>query len=60
MPGRRSAIKGGSQRFLIPLLRRTRGWQLAHYELLTYEPAASQDLGPSRPGEGLGLGSLLP
>ena len=32
------------QRFLIPLLRRTRGWQLAHYELLTYEAAASQDL----------------
>jgi|SRR5580693_1369266 PPOX class probable F420-dependent enzyme len=34
------------QRFLIPLLRRTRGWQLAHYELLTYEAAASQDLYP--------------
>jgi len=33
------------QRFLIPLLR-TRGWQLAHYELLTYEAAASQDLCP--------------
>jgi uncharacterized protein len=34
------------QRFLIPLLCRTRGWQLAHYELLTYEAAASQDLYP--------------
>ena len=32
------------QRFLIPLLCRTRGWQLAHYELLTYEAAASLDL----------------
>ncbi len=34
------------QRFLIPLLRRTRRRQLAHYELLTYEAAASQDVHP--------------
>lgn len=33
------------QRFLISLLQRTRRWQLAHYELLTYEAAASHDLG---------------
>ena len=32
------------QRFLIPLICRTRRWQLAHYELLTYEAAASQGL----------------
>jgi uncharacterized protein len=32
------------QRFLIPLLRRMRRSQLAHYELLTYEAAASQDV----------------
>jgi len=37
------------QRFLIPLLRRTRRWQLAHYELLTYEAAASQDVYPKLP-----------
>lgn len=36
------------QRFLIPLLRRTRRPQLAHYELLTYEAAASQDVHPER------------
>lgn len=30
------------QRFVIPLLGRTWGWQLAHYELLSYGAAASQ------------------
>jgi len=34
------------QRFLIPLLHRARRRQLAHYELLTYEAAASQDVHP--------------
>ena len=29
------------QRFLIPLLHRTRRWQMVHYELLTYEAAAA-------------------
>jgi uncharacterized protein len=32
------------QHVLIPLLHRTRRWQLAHYELLSYEAAASQDV----------------
>ena len=31
------------QHLLNPLLRWTRRWQLAHYELLSYEAAASQD-----------------
>lgn len=34
------------QHLLIPLLRRTRRWQLAHYELLSYEAAASQETLP--------------
>lgn len=34
------------QQLLIPLIRRTRRWQLAHYELLSYEAAASQDAIP--------------
>jgi PPOX class probable F420-dependent enzyme len=38
------------QHFLIPLLHRTRRWQMAHYELLTYEAAASQDVCPEAPG----------
>jgi uncharacterized protein len=38
------------QRFLIPLLRRTRRWQMAHYELLTYEAVASQDACQEAPG----------
>jgi uncharacterized protein len=38
------------QHFLIPLLHRTRRWQMAHYELLTYEAAASQDVCPEGPG----------
>jgi uncharacterized protein len=39
------------QRFLIPLVHWTRRWQMAHYELLTYEAAAGQDVSPeaSRP-----------
>jgi hypothetical protein len=36
------------QHFLIPLLRRMRRWQLAYYELLTYEAAASQDVDPGQ------------
>jgi uncharacterized protein len=32
------------QYFLIPLLHRARRWQMAHYELLSYEAATSQDL----------------
>lgn len=28
------------QRFVIPLIRRMRRWQMAHYELVTYEAAA--------------------
>jgi len=47
---RRLALKYPlQQRFLIPLLRRTRRGQLAHYELLTYEAAASQDVYPEAP-----------
>ena len=38
------------QHFLIPLLHRTRRWQMAHYELLTYEAAASQDVCQEAPG----------
>jgi PPOX class probable F420-dependent enzyme len=38
------------QHFLIPLLHRTRRWHMAHYELLTYEAAASQDVCPEAPG----------
>jgi PPOX class probable F420-dependent enzyme len=38
------------QRFLISLLHRTRRWQMAHYELLTYEAAASQDVCQEAPG----------
>jgi PPOX class probable F420-dependent enzyme len=42
------------QRVLIPLVRRMRRWQLAYYELLTYEAAASgvdpSRAGPNRPG----------
>ena len=37
------------QRFLIPLVRWTRRWQMAHYELLTYEAAAGHDVGPEAP-----------
>lgn len=37
------------QHVLIPLLRRTRRWQLAHYELLSYEAAASQDVRSEAP-----------
>lgn len=51
------------QHFLIPLIRRTRRWELAHYELLTYQAAASQDVYPAAPsvadrhlGAGSGLG----
>jgi hypothetical protein len=42
------------QRLLIPLLRRTRRWELAHYELLTYEAAASEDTYPQRPARLIG------
>jgi PPOX class probable F420-dependent enzyme len=38
------------QHFLIPLLHRTRRWHMAHYELLTYEAVASQDVCPEAPG----------
>ena len=38
------------QHFLIPLLHRMRRWQMAHYELLTYEAAASQEVGQEAPG----------
>ncbi len=39
------------QRFLIPWLRRMRRWQPVHYELLTYEAAASdQDVTPAAAG----------
>ena len=37
------------QHFLIPLLHRTRRWQMAHYELLTYEAAVGQDVCPEAP-----------
>jgi hypothetical protein len=37
------ASKYPRQRYLISLLQRMLGWQLAHYELLSYEAAASQD-----------------
>jgi PPOX class probable F420-dependent enzyme len=42
------------QRFLIPLLRRTRRRQLAYYELLTYEAAASEEASPQRPASLIG------
>lgn len=38
------------QRFVIPLVHWTRRWQMAHYELVTYEAAASQDAGPEAAG----------
>jgi PPOX class probable F420-dependent enzyme len=37
------------QRFLIPLVHRTRRLQMAHYELLSYEAAPDQDVGPEAP-----------
>lgn len=33
------------QRFVIPLVHRMRRWQMAYYELVTYEAAASQAAG---------------
>lgn len=40
---RKLASKYPRQHFLVSWLQRTRRWQLAHYELVTYEAAASQD-----------------
>lgn len=46
------------QRLLVPSLRRTRRWQLAHYELLSYEAAVSdQDLTPTAASTYAGPGS---
>jgi PPOX class probable F420-dependent enzyme len=46
------------QRFLVPLLHRIRRWQLAHYELLSYEAAVSdQDLTPTAASTYAGPGS---
>lgn len=38
------------QRFVIPLVHRTRRWQMVYYELLTYQAAASQDAGREAAG----------